>query len=286
MDVPRRALDRLRSLHKSEGVRRTPLHRHLGPELRALWGVAGADRPERARAEVALRLERGLAGLDPVVAAIGRGYYNTSPDPAWWALNLTARKHRLRDELGMSVRTLDRRFRDEVQPALIAWLRTGPAPIPPDEVTARVAAERRAVAGDPMAGDPVVGDPVADTGADDRIARFRRPVSPLDEALRFVREERLHALRHAGGELVVLRPDERSAWVPVFSSRSRLGDYVRSNPRFSGLPFSTTGAKLVAELLAHRAPIGIVVNPIAEPDGDLGWTFTLLPDQVAAFRHR
>ncbi|GGP36469.1 SseB family protein [Saccharothrix coeruleofusca] len=275
MDVSRRALDRLCSLHKSEGVQRTPLDRHLGPELRALWGIGEADRPERARAKAALQLERALAGLDPVVAAIGRGYFNTSLEPAWWALNLTARKQRLCVELGVSARTMDRRFRDEVQPALIASLRAGPAPISPDEVSARVAAERRVVA----------GDPVVDTGADDRIARFRRPVSPLEEALRFLREERLHALRHAGGELVVLRPDRRSAWVPVFSSRSRLREYVRSNPRFSGLPFSTTGAKLVAELLAHRTPIGVVVNPIAERTGDLGWTFTLLPEQVAAFRH-
>ncbi|ACU34201.1 hypothetical protein Amir_0232 [Actinosynnema mirum DSM 43827] len=269
VDQVKRAIDRACSLHKSTGVRRTGLDRALGPELRALWGVGGSDSPDRVRAKAVLQLERVFAGLDPVVAAVARGWFNTSLDPAWWELNLTGRKRRLREGLDLSQRTLERRFGDEAQPALIASLRAGPAPVPPADVLARLDAERRAVAGDPP-----------DDGADERIGRFREPVPPLEQALRFAREEPLHGLRDREGRPVVLDAGGHGAWMPVFSTRARLREYLLANPAFDGFAFTSTGPKLAAELTARHPGTGLAVNPVADPEGNLGRTFTLLPEQV------
>ncbi|MFF5099458.1 MULTISPECIES: hypothetical protein [Actinosynnema] len=269
MDQVKRAVDRACSLHKSTGVRRTGLDRVLGAELRALWGIGGSDSPDRVRAKAVLQLERVFGGLDETVAAVARGWFNTSLDPGWWALNLTERKRRLHAGLDLSQRTLERRFGDEAQPALIASLRAGPAPVPPGDVLARLDAERRAVAGDPP-----------DDGADERIGRFREPVSPLEQALRFAREEQLHGLRDAEGRPVVLDAGAHGAWMPVFSTRARLREYLLANPAFDGFAFTSTGPKLAAELTARHPGAGLAVNPVADPEGDLGRTFTLLPEQV------
>ncbi|MEU4519501.1 hypothetical protein AB0F52_12385 [Amycolatopsis sp. NPDC024027] len=69
-------------LRTRKGVRRTALHRDLGPDLRRVWHIADDAPPHRVRAIVFLRLSDVLATLgDPELEAIVSTAYNIRREP-------------------------------------------------------------------------------------------------------------------------------------------------------------------------------------------------------------
>ncbi len=109
----RRAKDRLHHIHARAGIRQDGLGRSLGPELRAIWGIAEGAEPGRVREIVLLRLNRVLGQFtDPVLPEIVWTAYNLGVDPAESGAGMVGRLRRMvdRGRVAISERTCTRRF--------------------------------------------------------------------------------------------------------------------------------------------------------------------------------
>jgi hypothetical protein len=227
-------------LRTRKGVRRTELHRDLGPDLRCVWHIADDAPPHRVRAIVFLRLSDVLATLgDPELEAIVSTAYNIRREP------LAGQKgDRLTGLSGFSEKTYNRRL-ELFDEQLAVSLRGRQRLLEEDEI-------RRA---ERWFSRPPLS---ADNAATALIRGFHREV---DEIVRVFLEDPWWAPADKRAVPEVVPLGSLGSWLCVFPDQAALNGYrtVTGAPwRFS---VQLSGREFAKCACAQPEPTGVVVNP-------------------------
>lgn len=281
MTLSRELLDAVESLNKGLGVRKRDLREKLGP-LRRTWQIETTNAPE-VMARTIIRVRQSVADLDAAKAEIARVSYNLDPDPVLNPLNHGDRIEELSKRLGKgnAVRTLDRVvavIRDHIAENLKKpW-----QPISPDEIRSVLDQERNpAAAGARSAPGPGIPTASRATPLSSSITIMQGPQAAVDYVVQ----------RFLVSTLLVPHNDEHVAavadmasfgsWTCAFEDVERLDAYRRAaKPDWGGTPLNMTGAELIAHLRRCGRRVGILVNPLANPDGDLTGTLPMPPELI------
>lgn len=285
MTLSRELLDAVESLNKGLGVRKRDLRKKLGP-LRRTWQIETTNAAE-VMARTIIRVRQSVADLDAAKLEIARVSYNLDPDPVLNPLNHGDRIKELSKRLGKgnSARTLDRGV-EVIRDHIAGKLNRPWPPISPDEIRAVLDQERSpAVAGAaPVAGS---GSPTTPrtTPLSSSITITQGPQAASDYLVQRFLASPLLVPRNDKHVAAVADMASFGSWICAFEDMGRLDAYRRAaQPDWGGTPLNLTGAELIAHLRRRGRRVGILVNPLADRDGDLTGTLPLPPELIEQLR--
>lgn len=285
MTLNRATLDALNRLHKGYGVRKHNLYSELGP-LRGLWNIDTADASE-VLARTIIRMRRSISRLGPTEVAIASASYNLDPDP-----ELTPLKHGDRIEVlskrlgkGHSVTSLGRDLKDAIRAHIEANLSKPCEPITSQEIEEVLDQERSSAAPmeQPAPGPaiPNLQQPTPEASLSSSISIMQGPRAAADYVVQRFLASPLLVPRNDKHVAAVADMADFGTWICVFEDPGRLDAYRRiAKPDWDGTPLTMTGAELIAHLQRRGRRVGILVNPLADLDGDLTGTLPLPPELV------
>ena len=115
----------------------------------------------------------------------------------------------------------------------------------------------------------------------DAIGRLQNPRALAELAITKFLKSEMWIPRSAENAFALARTAEHGDWICAFTSIPRLAEYQRkANPPWPGAPITLTGANLLRKMREQRLRVGVLVNPQADPNPDLGATLPLPPEVV------
>jgi hypothetical protein len=265
------------------GVRRTDLWKSLGSRLRVRWAIASND-PESTRAHVIFLVDYALSTLpDGRARLIGAVAYNTVTevdmrDERYLEQRLK-KLHALKGK-GYDDSTTSKQLRMVIEHvvAMLSGLVRTPSAAELHAIIDRERAYHAFPAAQVEAANPGV----------DALATFRVAVGAIHgettapPAIEMFLRLPLH-MHGETGQLHIERTRTEGHWLCTFTSADLLNGY-RESIKTSGATrpcWQTIGADLIAQLRKLPFPVGIVVDPTADPDGDIRSTLMLPPKTLA-----
>ncbi|ANN15732.1 hypothetical protein SD37_08735 [Amycolatopsis orientalis] len=255
----RRAKDRLHHIHARAGIRQDGLAEALGPELRAIWGIAEDAEPGRVREIVLLRLNRVLERFaDPLMPEIVWTAYNLGVDPADGASGMVGRIRAMvgRGRVAVSERTCTRRFYEflgNVKNSLDGFQ---------EDLTGedfRLAARWIA----------------------ENVRPEREAPAPGPTAMRMFLDGTVWGPADEGGAPIPARLGGYGDWFCVFTDERLLAEYRAATGAGWGRVRHRTGREVVLAAARRGVSTGVLVNPSPVPGAGIQAALPLSPDSIA-----
>ncbi|WP_409496431.1 hypothetical protein [Amycolatopsis sp. cmx-11-12] len=259
--MSRRAKDRLHHVHARAGIRQVGLSRALGPELRAIWGIADDAEPGRVREIVLLRLNRVLERFaDPLMPEIVWTAYNLGVDPVDGGAGMVGRIRAMvsRGRVAVSERTCTRRFYD-----FLGSVKNSLDGFQEDLTGEDFRLASRWIAGNvrPERDEPARG--------------------PEPTVMRMFLDGTVWGPADEAGAPLPARVGGQGDWFCVFTDERLLAEYRAATGAGWMRVRHRTGREVVLAAARRGVATGVLVNPSPVPGAGIHAALPLSPDSIA-----
>ncbi|WP_207898459.1 hypothetical protein [Amycolatopsis pittospori] len=274
--MSRRAKDRLHHIHARAGIRQDALGRALGPELRAIWGIADDAEPGRVREIVLLRLNRVLGQFaDPLMPEIVWTAYNLGVDPEDADAGMVGRLKAMvrRGRVKVSERTCTRRFYE-----FLAGVKNSLDGFQEDFTGKDFELASKWLAGNVRPGPD---EPAPDAIPDGLSTAIRGLRDPVPSVMRMFLDGRVHGPSDGSGGPLVAGLGAHGDWFCVFTDERLLVAYRQATRAGWARSGRWSGREVVRAAAGRIRPTGVLVNPSPVRGSGIDAALPLPPAEIA-----